>query len=120
MNEKNERKWIKGVQDLSKKIVQCSLLLFDIEKRKSIPATRTRRRVKMKRKTAGKPPAGASATKKSLRARNKRNKLSLGDREDIETVAVNHFEVLIRNVNNKTLDKIKDGMGITVGTGDSV
>lgn len=111
---------LRGAHNLSKKIVQCSLFLFDIEKRKSIPATRTRKRVKMKRKTAGKPPARASATKKSLRDRNKRNKLSLGDRGNIETVAANHFKVLTRNVNNTTLDKIKDGMGITIGTGDSV
>ena len=57
---------------------------------------------------AGKTPANAGAAKRSLRNRDKRNKLGFGNRAGIETVISNHFEMLVRNMNNEPLNEVKD------------
>lgn len=108
-----EREWKKEnelskAHDLSEKIVQCSLLLFDIEERKGVTAAGTTEGISVESKFAGETPANAGAANRMLRNRNKRNEFGLVNRTGIETVIANHFEMLVRDMNNEPLYEVKD------------
>lgn len=107
-----EREWKKEnelskAHDLSEKIVQYSLLLF-IEERKGMTAAGTTEGISVKSEFAGETPANAGAANRMLRNRNKRNEFSLMNRMGIETVIANHFEMLVRDMNNEPLYEVKD------------
>ena len=79
-----EREWTKEnglrkAHDLSEKIVQCSLLLFDIEKRKRVSAAGAAERIGVESEFAGETPADAGTANRTLRSRNKRNKRGFGN-----------------------------------------
>lgn len=93
--------------DLSEKIVQCSLLLLDIEKSERASAAGTGKRIGMESELASKAPARASTTDRTVRGRNKREKLCFRNRIGIETIIANHFEMFVRDMNNETLNEFK-------------
>lgn len=70
---------------------------------------RTSKWISVESEFTGKSPAGASTAQRTLRGRNKRDKLCFGNRIGIETIIANHFEMLVRDMNDKTLNELKDG-----------
>ncbi len=72
-------------------------------------AARTSKRIGVKSKFAGKTPASTGATKGTLRGGNKREEFCFGNRFSIETIIANHFEMLVRDMNDKTLNELKNG-----------
>ncbi len=58
---------------------------------------------------AGKSPASASTAERTLIGRDKREKLCFGNRIGIETIIANHFEMLVRDMNDETLNEFKGG-----------
>ena len=84
----NEREWKKEdglgkAHDLSEKIVQCSLLLFDIKERKRVSAAWAAERIRVKSEFAGETPVNAGTANRTLRNRNKRRKFGFGNRTGI-------------------------------------
>ena len=105
-DEKPKEREVLGIgQDLSEEIVKRSLFVFE-KKEVHFAAAGTSKRINRERDKKGEPPTGKRAKKRAFGGMNSRDEFGIknggrkSNRRIINAVITDHFEMLIRDMNN--------------------